>query len=69
MNDKRVEPRALLGGKYGANSAFVGRIGTKAIDGLGWKSDELATPDQLPGFIDCGWLLRDQAGCYGILRK
>ncbi len=46
MCDQRVEARAVLGGEDGGDGAGVGRVGAKAVDGLGRKGDQCARTQQ-----------------------
>ncbi len=52
VDDKRIEPRAVLGREHGGHGAIVGGVGAQPVNGLGWKSHDLALAKQAAGLGD-----------------
>src|SRR5262245_13267470 len=63
MHDQGIEPWSPLGGKHRRHGAGVGRIRTKAVDGLGWKRHQPAGGERRRAICDC---LR-RCRCHGHL--
>ena len=59
MDDKRVEIRAVLGGKDPGNRGVRGSVRAQAVDGFGWKRDQAAVFQAFTRLRDVVWCCGD----------